>query len=543
MSRIQNILLAFALCGTSVVSADVVNKELLTPDPEPIEALGVERPNSVEYKAVKHSDNWKSLGKGRYTEDFITTMFRVPNYTWEVEYQENIDEPGVYKIVNPFGEGCPYITGKGVDFDIIVNASNPNRVYVETVETSLDFGYGPITFSSWAAYFMEKDNLKPEEVTDSYFGVMRDGVIIFPFKYLLVRMRDYISNSAFYANCNRQGIFRLPGSKTYDLSISNDLMPINPETAELNYKSSTDFYKVKYVFKKAYDNTNYYGLNEKSFVHAMEQGTELKQGEGKLTFDLTKEGRGKYICYIAGYTEDGTIMARATTDFFYDKDTPSEWTSIGDGKLTEDFFSNVVGTNPTTWDVQVEVNNADPNFYRLVNPYKNFKPVENTKYDTSRNYYIYLHLEKLKNEIIGYIEESLIGIDVGYGPTKVTCTATLYNMWGNSWAVIKNFHQTMPLFASFDDEKRKVSFIKEQGWISMPLRQGGEYIYTNAKGKLAITLPQVGDSGLTDVIADDAMSTPEYYDLNGIKVSPERLAPGIYVKRTGSKVEKVVIGR
>ena len=37
-------------------------------------------------------------------------------------------------------------------------------------------------------------------------------------------------------------------------------------------------------------------------------------------------------------------------------------------------------------------------------------------------------------------------------------------------------------------------------------------------------------------------TVPVYYDLNGIRIAdPSSLAPGIYIRRTGSTVEKVVI--
>lgn len=485
----------------------------------------------------KHSDNWTSLGNGRYTEDFITTMFRVPNYTWEVEYQENVDEPGVYRIVNPFGTGCPYIDGEGVEFSIIVNAKDPDKVYVETVETTLDLGLGPITFSSWASYYMEKN----EDVPDNYYGTMRDGVIIFPFKYLLVRMRDYYSNSAFYANCNRKAVFRLPGSKEYSLEISNDLLPDDPTHAVLNYTSSTDFYKISYVFRKAYDNTNYYGLNEKSFVQAREEGLELTQGEGSLEFDLTELGRGKYLCYMSGYTEDGAIMARATTDFFYDGDNSSEWQNVGTSKFTEDIFSGLFGVKNSTWEVETQQNKNDYGYFRLVNPYKDFKPTSVTTYDDAHDYYIYLHIYPLRKVPVAYIEESLIGADFGYGMAKVSSTPSVYNMWGNSWESIENFHGTMPLFAEYDEDKHKVTFIKEHAWFSMPRYQGGEFTMSNPKGKLAIVLP--ASAGIDDVVVDDVDAPAEYFDLNGRPVSTDNMSTGIFIERRGATVKKIAVTR
>ena len=538
---------ALALQAGAADSAIIPGAQLLRNDIQPAEITFNNQEATASTLAAnpnlgKHSDNWKSLGIGRYSEDFITTMYNVPSYTWEVEYQENVDEPGVYRIVDPYGANCPYTEGDGVSFNMIINASNPDKVYLESVTTELDFGLGPVTFSSWAYYWMERDNCTIDDVQPMYYGTLRNGVIIFPINYLLVRMRDYIANNAFYANSNRNGVFHLPGSKDYDLEISNVVSPEDPTQAVINYTSSTDFLKINYIFKKAYDDTNYYGMNEKSFVQAMQEGTELTQGEGSLTFDLTKEGRGKYICYMAAFTEDSTIMARANTEFFYDADDPSEWESVGQSKYTDDFFTSIFNIKSSTWNVETERNLKDPNYFRLVNPYKDFKPIEGATYDDEHNYYIYLHILNIKKEQIAYIEESPIGIDLGYGPAKVTCTPVLYNMWGNSWQTVLNFHfGAMPLFASYDDAKRKVSFIKELAWVSMPRYRGGEFITANLKGKFSIVLPV--SAGIDDIVADDVDVPAEYFDLNGRPVSADNLPAGIYLERRGSKVSKIAVTR
>lgn len=48
-------------------------------------------------------------------------------------------------------------------------------------------------------------------------------------------------------------------------------------------------------------------------------------------------------------------------------------------------------------------------------------------------------------------------------------------------------------------------------------------------------------AGVGSVISDASDASPEYYDLRGVRVSPDNLAPGLYVRRTGAKCEKIVV--
>ncbi len=68
---------------------------------------------------------------------------------------------------------------------------------------------------------------------------------------------------------------------------------------------------------------------------------------------------------------------------------------------------------------------------------------------------------------------------------------------------------------------------------------------------IAVNVPGLGDIPVTfngqkqtngiDSIIDDENAPVEYFNLNGIRVDSENLAPGIYVKRQGRKVSKILI--
>lgn len=48
-------------------------------------------------------------------------------------------------------------------------------------------------------------------------------------------------------------------------------------------------------------------------------------------------------------------------------------------------------------------------------------------------------------------------------------------------------------------------------------------------------------SGADQVTVEDAQAEEEYYTLSGLRVSPENLAAGLYIRRCGEKTERVLV--
>jgi hypothetical protein len=80
-------------------------------------------------------------------------------------------------------------------------------------------------------------------------------------------------------------------------------------------------------------------------------------------------------------------------------------------------------------------------------------------------------------------------------------------------------------------------------------------IFNNASGSQTADLQLVNHgiynfNGLKEIKTEDSTPIeniydeqlePEYYNLQGIKVSIDRLTPGIYIRRQGSKVTKILV--
>ena len=138
--------------------------------------------NSVQGAPV---EQWNSLGYCEYTDGFINAMYRVPTLTNDVEIQESVETPGLYRLVDPYKDwaaqvGADYLEGKHY---IIFDASIPDKViiYPTTIGIEIDPSYGEIGVLS-AAYLL----LSNEKDATGYFGTLQDGVITFPAGSLLV---------------------------------------------------------------------------------------------------------------------------------------------------------------------------------------------------------------------------------------------------------------------------------------------------------------------------------------------------------------------
>lgn len=58
---------------------------------------------------------------------------------------------------------------------------------------------------------------------------------------------------------------------------------------------------------------------------------------------------------------------------------------------------------------------------------------------------------------------------------------------------------------------------------------------------IEVTLADYDGSGVAEIAAQNQNVVDEYYDLNGVKVAKEPTSKGIYVKRSGEKVSKVIV--
>lgn len=168
---------------------------------------------------------WKSLGNALYREDFLSALFSVPNQEWEVEIIEKEDQPGFYRLINPYGASCPFNEEGDFDpdndYNMDIHAEDPTAVYISTLISGTDWGYGSMVFASMAGLRIERGQMTLEQAKEAGLtGKLEDGVITFPKEALLFGMMDYNDGALYYANPKEMFRVVLPGTELADYSIS-----------------------------------------------------------------------------------------------------------------------------------------------------------------------------------------------------------------------------------------------------------------------------------------------------------------------------------
>lgn len=145
------------------------------------------------------NEGWNSLGYCRYTDDTFMYMFiaegnEVPVPVYSVEIQESQTEPGLYRLVNPYGAAYPFNEPGDYNADenhyLMINATDPDGVFIEDSPTSLcwDASAGSLSIWSLADYLYASGQATREQIKASgeYCGKLENGVITFPAETLMV---------------------------------------------------------------------------------------------------------------------------------------------------------------------------------------------------------------------------------------------------------------------------------------------------------------------------------------------------------------------
>ena len=168
------------------------------------------------------------LGTATLHEDLLTTFFSdvETGKAWECEVYENANVPGMLYFKNAFTSEYPYNEpGDYVTTDkyFMVNVKYPDKVYIPYQGLGMDWGYGEFgVVSLISAYF--------EGAPDNW-GTLKDGVITFPQKGILIQMADYNDGGFYTSNGSGAFVIHLPGAILTDYSVeaSYSGMFVDPE--------------------------------------------------------------------------------------------------------------------------------------------------------------------------------------------------------------------------------------------------------------------------------------------------------------------------
>ena len=213
---------------------------------------------SYEYYGGGDSNPWTSLGTGFFTDDIVAPLFGVEPVTYEVEILEHSENPGLYRVMNPYSNSVyPYAEDDCAEEGLYleVNATDAEGVYIQYQTLGFDWGYGEFGFETVGASLLstyEFDTIKGA----GYFGKVIEGVVKFPTftakneQQTKYQGYTYMGESGYYAGMNSKIEIVLPVANAFARNMAKAMA----NTAKRNLsKSSLSAAKAEMKMKKIYN--------------------------------------------------------------------------------------------------------------------------------------------------------------------------------------------------------------------------------------------------------------------------------------------------
>lgn len=166
---------------------------------------------------------WESLGTGFYTDDVLVPLFYEGGtpVTYEVEILEHTENPGLYRIMNPYAKsvhplGDDDYAPEGLYIE--VNATDAEGVYIQQQSLGMDWGYGEMQLVTNGARYLASNPFETVKGA-GYLGKVVDGVIAFPtftqsngttYQAIL-----YMGESGYLAGMNSKMEITLPNANAF----------------------------------------------------------------------------------------------------------------------------------------------------------------------------------------------------------------------------------------------------------------------------------------------------------------------------------------
>lgn len=244
---------AATLKGGSIPYTDVADNGAYTIFVVAVDDAGAVLEGATAYYDVNIDDaaSWQDLGTARYTDDILNSVYK--NYAtdeYDVAIQVSSSKPGYYRVVNPYTDNYPlkaknYHEGNHKHF-MYIDASDPDRVVIETSAIGVDLGYGAMHVSSLGHLYRE-DGYTDEQIDAMATAEGEDKVdawgkldketktITFPVDAL--RTQEFGDNGTMYI-ANQNGKFKL---------VLSELEGVSSISADSDAETPTVYYNLQGV--------------------------------------------------------------------------------------------------------------------------------------------------------------------------------------------------------------------------------------------------------------------------------------------------------
>lgn len=564
MKKFYSFSIALVLGATAAGAYDVgaVKQMLLNslPQmPEPAEVkvdvpeVTLDAAATAKLQAVAKSDavahNWKSIGQCQFTDDISTAFFTYDPQTYMVEVCEDVDNPGYYCIVEPFGSAHPYYTSlrsylvdDATPRYLVIDATDPDNVIVEKSATRFVISdLGTEEWSVMSYSYLEKVGMVSAGFVSRYglAGTMENNIITFPASQsmFIATESSYAQAKGYTANNNGKFELRLPGAVDYSLDVmAGSWCGSDDDKAIFTAWGGTD---IASIVGGAVTDLN----DEAQLTDILTNGTAMTSGQGSYINLPTGLAPNQYIYLVAvGLDAQGAVKAASAT-IVYAPDRSTDWVTLdGKASFTDYMVSHAYDLAVKAVDVEVQESTTKPGYFRLVNPYR-YTTANTLTSSVHGKHDHYLYLDASDPDCV-VLEEGPVGfITSTDGDVRLSSRASRLIQGGVTKDEVKaqgyggvmtdnviTFPFKAYIYAGFLVEGPDY-------WMNVNFTQDAAGNYGD--GRTKIDLSKVKASVESPVV--DANDAPvEYFNLQGVRMQGD-LTPGLYIRRQGTQTSKVVV--
>lgn len=139
------------------------------------------------YGGGSDANPWKSIGIGLFSDNFCAPLWGNEDEEpaaagpYQVEILENSEKPGLYRVVNPYGEPHPWYSAEDnyTPTNIEVDATDPEGVFIPLQPTGANWGSGIMYIASYGGYMTQQNDVATLKEAGN-LGTLKEGIITLP---------------------------------------------------------------------------------------------------------------------------------------------------------------------------------------------------------------------------------------------------------------------------------------------------------------------------------------------------------------------------
>ncbi len=179
------------------------------------------------YYIDEDPDGWRDSGMAEFTDGFLQDLIsNIPSQTTECMLQQSIEEPGRYRLVDPYAGikefGALSAKHKDHHHYIYINATEPECIYIEESPIGMESSqYGLMRVSSQVDYYIMAGFMMDEILELELGGIVEDGVLTFPEEALMFSMLKFDNGDWWYTDSDGATAIKLPEGIDITTGIAN----------------------------------------------------------------------------------------------------------------------------------------------------------------------------------------------------------------------------------------------------------------------------------------------------------------------------------